>query len=159
MKHLHISDAFRGLMAALTAGLAFLMVHVFAVRMISGFPAASDNFIRAMFPVLTLMGMVAGMLFGLHRKRTLVPFWLGFWGLLVAGLLLHGLFLGPLNLLNLFAALISLLVFTGIWTYLMEVIRDNPLSFAHLMPEQQDTGETESSQPIVSGTVIKKRRD
>lgn len=171
MRPIRLSDAFRGLLAALAADLAFIMAQAFALRAITGYPAAAQEnspLINFSFPFLIAAGMPAGILFGLFKLRVggcnwskrqvLIGFWMGFWVLSSASLLLFSIFFAPLNLGHLAAASLGLLVFTGIWTYLMEVISENPLSFDHLMPEAQDSDRAKDWE-YVSSALIKRRRD
>jgi divalent metal cation (Fe/Co/Zn/Cd) transporter len=114
-------------------------------------------------PIVT--GIPAGIAYGLYRKRrdqalwSRIKFCFTFWASTLIIFLAVEAFLFTLpDLDNIIAAALSLLVFAAIWTYLMGVIYDNPLTFDHLMPE--DWREAKVS-PESSGTsaLIRKRRD
>lgn len=169
MKRIVLSNAFRGLLAALTADLAFTMVLAFMARAFAG-PAGTENtdhLFRLAFPVLTFIGMPAGLVYGFFMAKARnnpgasqnkghFRFWVHFWWLLAAFMLARSLVFGVLTSGTLGPLVISLLVYTGIWTYLMKVISENPLSFSHLMPEPSEMDN--KFQGSNSGALVKKRR-
>jgi len=169
VKNNHIPNGFRGLLASLASVLAFIMFHALCARIFSVHPetgAKGAYFLKIMFPALILSGIPAGIVYGICREKTprtrefeqkgRFRFWTRFWGTLLIAAIGSALFLGP-GKPDLLALPFSLLVFSGIWTFLIEVITENPLSFAHLMPENTPPEDTPLKSQA-SSALIKKRR-
>ena len=164
----HLSMASSGIMSAMTADLAFIMVYGLLLRAITdhevyGPSTYSFNSVLILAPIGA--GIPAGLIYGLYRqklgqgKSSILYFWLSFWAVTLLSLLLTYLMYHGSAPGNIFAAAFGLLPFTGIWTYLMEIICDNPLSFAHLMPEELDCDRIETEEISNSHALIKRRRD
>lgn len=160
-------------MAAISADLAFIMVFGLVLQRITGQePHESSNLYYFRIAILAPIaaGIPGGILYGLQRrnmanaKPSRMGFWLIFWLLTTLLFIIEISFFIFTDAKNIVAAAASLLVFAGIWTYLMEVIYDNPLSFDHLMPDappmsQEATSLRRQSDSCQRSTLIRKRRD
>ncbi|HHX95810.1 MAG TPA: hypothetical protein GX691_08385 [Clostridia bacterium] len=166
---INAANALRGVLSAITADLAFLMVYPILFRIVTGYPPAGNTplqFLTVMIIGPVAAGIPGGILYGLfmgnkkRNSRAAVRFWLTFWILASTLWILGIILLSETGLYPILAISLSLFVFTGIWTYLMDVILKNPLTFDHLMPEEMTASESqEKMETPYSNTLIKKRRD
>lgn len=157
----------KGLLAAISADLALIMVYGLVLQAL-GAPAEGSNcvfYVKSVIIAPVAAGIPAGIAYGVYRHRLgqakpkRLRFWLIFW--FVTQTLFSGFYLTTQGeQLQIIAGALGLLVFTGIWTFLTEIIYDNPLSFDHLMPEEPDEFKDIHIDEIANSTaLIKRRRD
>jgi len=161
----HISNGFRGILAALTADITMLMGQAFIMGtfyLVAG-PAlnAIGNSLPAMTVILTILSFPLGIYYGIFRtsyiksKKSYILFILNTWAALsVAGLLVLMQYTGSIILVNALHIILSLLVFLVTWTGIMEAIIKNPLSFEHLNPGESKLKKRPDQQ---QSYLIKKR--
>lgn len=167
------SNVFKGILSATTADLVLILFHAFISRTVIG-PETSAADPSGYFKVMVLgpiaSGAPAGVLFGffreaasnstVSRRKAAAKFWIAFWGVTLLILFLDNALFLMVEIKTMFVAASSLLVFTGVWTYTMTVISDNPLSFNHLMPEEESEQEDSNDEIYnYNQALIKKRRD
>lgn len=163
----HLANGMKGLLAAISADLGLIMVYGFVLQALGGPAEARDSwfYLKTLIIAPVAAGIPAGIAYGLYRhrlaqaKRKRLSFWLIFW--LVSQTLFSGFILTTQGTQHqIVAGALGLLVFTGIWIFLTEVICDNPLSFDYLMPEESDDfSDTHIDKAANNSALIKKRRD
>ena len=165
----HLSNTFRGMLAAITADLALIMVYGCSSRIIGGLETGnwdSTGFLWRMIILPIVTGMPAGIIYGFYKKRSgttkssILGFWLLFWGLtfflLASG---EALFFTPGPINHIIAAALSLFIFTGIWTYLMEVLYEHPFAYPPLTEDDQEQGKSIPAEYCNSRALIKRRKN
>jgi len=161
----HISNGFRGILAALTAGITMLMGQAFIIGtfyLVAGRALnAAGNFLTATTAILTILSFPLGIYYGTFRasniksKRPYIRFIINTWAASsIAGLLALMQYTGSITLGSALHIILSLLVFLVSWIGIMEVIIENPLSFEHLNPGEYKPKERPDQQ---QSYLIKKR--
>jgi len=159
-------------MAAISANLAFILVFGLMLQGITRqetYEYDLINFFKVAIFTPLAAGIPGGILYGLQRKNkgdtktSRIGFWLFFWLFTTLLFIIQMSFFILPDVKNIAAAAVSLFLFAWIWTYLMEVIYDNPLSFDHLISNDQPVSRKavrvrEQPQPCQSSALIRKRK-
>ena len=166
LSNFHVPNALRGLLAAMTAEVVLLIAYPLFFRLIAGYPipgAKHREYVIMMIIFPLTAGFLGGIVYGTFMKnktnrfKARLLFWIVFWACIFLIWTLGTAVLMDINLYSFLSAGLSLFLFTGIWSYLMETILKNPMIFDGMSDDSTPDGGAEKAEPN-DNALIRKRK-